>query len=68
MRQELLTYAEVDRRIEALPEGPMGAMRRPPGMLWLERLGYVGVILGLEKTGVRVDFPCNATESAVGRA
>lgn len=47
MRRELLTYAEVDRRIEGLPEGPMGAMRRPPGMLWLERLGYVGVILGL---------------------
>lgn len=47
MRQELLTYAEVDRRIEGLPEGPMGAMRRPPWMVWLDRLGYVGVLLGL---------------------
>lgn len=47
MRQELLTYAEMDRRIEALPEGPVATVRRPPWMMWLERLGYVGMILGL---------------------
>lgn len=47
MRHDSLTYAEMDRRIEALPEGPVAAMRRPPWMMWLDRLGYVGMILGL---------------------
>lgn len=47
MDAKQFSFADLEKRIAALPDGPMGALNRPRWQYWLDLLGGVGVILGL---------------------
>ena len=47
MEMERLTFAELDRRIEALPAGPESAMDRPAWVVGMDRIGFIGMLLGI---------------------
>lgn len=42
-----LTFVELDQRIRALPEGPVSVLNAPRWVVWLDTVGWFGVILGL---------------------
>lgn len=42
-----LTFAALDHRIEALPEGPVAALNAPRWQRRLDAVGYAGIVIGL---------------------
>ena len=44
---QIVSFADLEKRVAALPDGPMGVLNRPRWQYWLDLVGGVGVILGL---------------------
>lgn len=47
MDAKQFSFADLEKRVAALPDGPMGVLNRPRCQYWLDLVGGVGVILGL---------------------
>lgn len=47
MDAKQFSFAELEKSIAALPDGPLGVLNRPRWQYWLDLVGGVGVILGL---------------------
>lgn len=45
--REPLTFAALDRCIEALPEGPVAVLNAPRWQRWLDTVGIAGIVMGL---------------------
>ncbi len=47
MDTERFSFSELERRIDAMPDGPIGMLNRPRWQYWLDVGGGVGMIVGL---------------------
>ncbi len=44
---ESLSFAALDRRMEALPEGPVAELHASRWQRWFDAVGYAGIVMGL---------------------